>query len=117
MDHDRTVVRLRAGRRLAAAAARLRRLRRRRQDGVEGSTLELYRTALKLRRKLLDGEELTWAADVPDGVLQFDRCEGWRCVTNLSGTAVPLPAGEVLLSSAPLEDGRLGPDTTVWLGR
>ncbi|MGX1119263.1 hypothetical protein RKD37_004626 [Streptomyces ambofaciens] len=27
-----------------------------------------------------------------------------------------LPAGEVLLSSAPLEDGRLGPDTTVWLG-
>ncbi|MFH9061296.1 glycoside hydrolase family 13 protein [Streptomyces coeruleorubidus] len=87
------------------------------QDGVEGSTLELYRTALKLRRKLLDGEELTWAADAPDGVLQFDRCEGWRCVTNLSGTTVPLPAGEVLLASAPLEDGRLGPDTTVWLGR
>jgi alpha-glucosidase len=38
-------------------------------------------------------------------------------VTNLSGAAVPLPAGEVLLSSAPLEDGQLGPDTTVWLGR
>jgi alpha-glucosidase len=87
------------------------------QDGVEGSTLELYRTALRLRRKLLDGEELTWADDTPDGVIRFDRCEGWRCVTNLSGTAVPLPAGEVLLSSAPLEDGRLGPDTTVWLGR
>ncbi|CAM5513174.1 glycoside hydrolase family 13 protein [Streptomyces purpurascens] len=87
------------------------------QDGVEGSTLELYRTALRLRRKLLAGEELTWAADAPDGVLRFDRGEGWRCVTNLSGAAVPLPAGEVLLSSAPLEDGRLGPDTTVWLGR
>ncbi|MZG12926.1 DUF3459 domain-containing protein, partial [Streptomyces sp. SID5914] len=42
---------------------------------------------------------------------------GWRCVTNLSAAAVDLPAGEVLLSSAPLEDGgRLGPDTTVWLG-
>ncbi|GAB2735120.1 glycoside hydrolase family 13 protein [Streptomyces bullii] len=87
------------------------------QDGVEGSTLELYRTALRLRRKLLDGEELVWAEDTPDGVLQFDRCDGWRCVTNLSGATVPLPAGEVLLTSAPLEDGRLGPDTTVWLGR
>ncbi|MFE2047646.1 glycoside hydrolase family 13 protein [Streptomyces sp. NPDC059459] len=87
------------------------------QDGVEGSTLELYRTALRLRRKLLDGEELTWADDVPAGVLQFDRTDTWRCVTNLSGTTVDLPAGEVLLSSAPLDDGRLGPDTTVWLGR
>ncbi|MFE0800524.1 glycoside hydrolase family 13 protein [Streptomyces sp. NPDC058812] len=85
------------------------------QDGVEGSTLELYRTALRLRRKLLDGESLTWADDVPAGVLRFDRSDRWRCVTNLSGTTVDLPAGEVLLSSAPLDDGRLGPDTTVWL--
>ncbi|MFB7090697.1 glycoside hydrolase family 13 protein [Streptomyces sp. NPDC056296] len=85
------------------------------QDGVEGSTLELYRTALRLRRKLLDGESLTWSDDVPAGVLRFDRSDSWRCVTNLSGTTVDLPAGEVLLSSAPLDDGRLGPDTTVWL--
>ncbi|MFJ8653797.1 glycoside hydrolase family 13 protein [Streptomyces rochei] len=85
------------------------------QDGVEGSTLELYRTALRLRRKLIDGESLTWAEDAPEGVLLFDRSPGWRCVTNLSGRTVDRPAGEVLLSSAPLEDGRLGPDTTVWL--
>ncbi|GHB24129.1 glycosidase [Streptomyces viridiviolaceus] len=87
------------------------------QDGVEGSTLELYRTALRLRRKLLDGESLTWADDAPPGVLQFDRSDGWRCVTNLSDGPVERPAGEVLLSSAPLEDGRVGPDTTVWLSR
>jgi alpha-glucosidase len=86
------------------------------QDGVAGSTLELYRTALRLRRKLLDGESLTWSDDVPAGVLRFDRSDGWRCVANLSDRTVDLPAGEVLLSSAPLEDGRLGPDTTVWLG-
>ncbi|MGC9442070.1 glycoside hydrolase family 13 protein [Streptomyces sp. WG5] len=86
------------------------------QDGVAGSTLELYRTALRLRRKLLDGESLTWSDDVPAGVLRFDRSDSWRCVTNLSGTTVDLPAGEVLLSSAPLVGGRLGPDTTVWLG-
>ncbi|MFJ7767833.1 glycoside hydrolase family 13 protein [Streptomyces sp. NPDC097107] len=85
------------------------------QDGVAGSTLELYRTALRLRRKLLDGESLAWADDVPAGVLRFDRSDRWRCVTNLSGTTVDLPAGEVLLSSAPLDDGRLGPDTTVWM--
>ncbi|MER7490845.1 glycoside hydrolase family 13 protein [Streptomyces sp. NPDC126497] len=86
------------------------------QDGAEDSTLELYRRALRLRRKLIDGETLTWAEETPEGVLQFDRGDGWRCVANLSAGPVSLPAGEVLLASAPLEDGRLGPDTTVWLG-
>ncbi|MDF3302984.1 glycoside hydrolase family 13 protein [Streptomyces tropicalis] len=85
------------------------------QDGVEGSTLELYRRALRLRRKLLAGETLTWAEDGPAGVLGFARGDGWRCVTNCSGAAVPLPPGEVLLSSAPVTDGLLEPDTTVWL--
>ncbi|GGS86535.1 glycoside hydrolase family 13 protein [Streptomyces chromofuscus] len=88
------------------------------QDGAEGSTLELYRTALRLRRKLLESESLTWADDTPPGVLHFVRSDGWRCLANLSDRPVPLPPGEPLLSSAPLEpDGRLGPDTTVWLGR
>ncbi|MFI9611245.1 alpha-amylase family glycosyl hydrolase [Streptomyces sp. NPDC052023] len=88
------------------------------QDGVEGSTLELYRAALRLRRKLLQGESLTWSDDTPPGVLHFTRSDGWRCLANLSGRPAPLPPGEPLLSSAPLEpDGRLGPDTTVWLGR
>ncbi|MEU0412202.1 glycoside hydrolase family 13 protein [Streptomyces griseorubiginosus] len=86
------------------------------QDGTEGSTLELYRTALRLRRKLLQGEELTWTETGPADVLDFVRHEGWRCVTNLSEQAVPLPGGEVLLTSGPLEAGLLGPDTTVWLG-
>ncbi|MGV9557089.1 glycoside hydrolase family 13 protein [Streptomyces sp. NPDC003401] len=86
------------------------------QDGTDGSTLELYRTALRLRRKLLDGEELTWARETPPGVLSFARSDGWRCVTNLSDAPVPCPPGEVLLSSAPpAGDGGIGPDTTVWL--
>ncbi|RSM81349.1 alpha-amylase, partial [Streptomyces sp. WAC 01325] len=85
------------------------------QDGVEGSTLELYRRALRLRRKLLEGEDLTWAPDAPPGVLHFARSAGWRCVANLSGTPVQLPPGEVLLASGPLEGGLLGADTTVWL--
>ncbi|MFB7736800.1 glycoside hydrolase family 13 protein [Streptomyces sp. NPDC056112] len=85
------------------------------QEGVEGSTLELYRSALRLRRKLLEGESLTWVEGGPAGVLAFARSGGRRCVTNLSGRAVPLPPGEVLLSSSPLTGRRLAPDTTVWL--
>ncbi|MFC8679441.1 alpha-amylase family glycosyl hydrolase [Streptomyces griseorubiginosus] len=87
------------------------------QDGTEGSTLELYRTALRLRRKLLQGEDLTWSDTAPAGVLDFVRHDGWRCVINLSETAVPLPEGEVLLVSGPSANGLLGPDTTVWLGQ
>ncbi|MER6467298.1 glycoside hydrolase family 13 protein [Streptomyces collinus] len=86
------------------------------QAGAEGSTLELYRTALRLRRKLLEGEALTWTPDAPAGVLDFTRTETWRCVTNCSARPVALPPGEVLLASTPLsEPGVLPPDTTVWL--
>ncbi|WP_435843855.1 glycoside hydrolase family 13 protein [Streptomyces hirsutus] len=84
------------------------------REGVPGSTLEFYRTALRLRRKLQEGETLTWR-DAPAGVLRFDRHDGWRCVANLSTAPAPLPPGEVLLTSAPLTDGRLAPDTTAWL--
>ncbi|MEU0964265.1 alpha-amylase family glycosyl hydrolase [Streptomyces sp. NPDC005917] len=86
------------------------------QDGTAGSTLELYRTALRLRRKLIEGETLTWA-EAPADVLHFARSEGWRCATNVSDAPVPLPPGEVLLASVPLpHDGTLPPETTVWLG-
>ncbi|MGW1595146.1 glycoside hydrolase family 13 protein [Streptomyces sp. NPDC002343] len=86
------------------------------QAGVEGSTLELYRSALRLRRKLLDGETLTWTPDAPAGVLDFSRSATWRSVTNLGTEPVPLPPGEVRLSSTPLPGGGvLPPDTTVWL--
>ncbi|MEW2510368.1 glycoside hydrolase family 13 protein [Streptomyces sp. NPDC046870] len=86
------------------------------QAGTEGSTLELYRSALRLRRKLLQGETLTWTPDAPADVLDFARTETWRNVTNLGTEPVPLPPGEVLLSSGPLPGGRvLPPDTTVWL--
>jgi len=86
------------------------------QSGVAGSTLELYRTALRLRRKLLGGEELEWTPGCRERVLDFRRGEGWRCVANLGTEAVAVPPGEVLLSSAPLPgDGGLPPDTTVWL--
>jgi alpha-glucosidase len=87
------------------------------QTGDPASMLELYRSALKLRRTepaLGDGE-LTWLGDQPAGVLAFTRDETFACVVNLSSTPVRLPPHtEVLLASGPVED-TLPPDTAVWL--
>ncbi len=85
------------------------------QDGVEGSTLELYRKALKLRRELQTAEELEWVETGNAQVLQFSRHGGWQSVTNFGAEPVDLPAGEVLLSSGPLAAGKLPANTTVWL--
>jgi alpha-glucosidase len=55
--------------------------------------LALYRSALALRRSEpgLAGEAFRWVT-APDGVLAFERGSGFRCLVNLSGGAVPLPA-------------------------
>lgn len=86
-----------------------------RQRGVEGSTYELYRSALRLRREhQLGSTPLTWV-DTPPEVLAF--CSGDVLVTTNFGAApADLPAGaRVLLSSAPLDaDGRVPVDVTVW---
>lgn len=84
------------------------------QQGVPGSTLELYRAALHLRRTLQGPETLDFV-DSRRGVLDLRRPGGWRVVANASRTAHPLPPGEVLLASAPLDGDLLPTDTTVWL--
>ncbi|MGB9378533.1 MAG: alpha-amylase family glycosyl hydrolase, partial [Mycobacteriales bacterium] len=83
-----------------------------------GSILELYRSALRIRREhaaLGDGT-LTWH-DTPEGSLAFGREPGFACLVNVSAEALPLPAGaDVLLASGPLTADRLVPsDTAVWL--
>jgi alpha-glucosidase len=81
------------------------------------STLALYRTALHLRRAedgLGDGP-FAWMAG-GDAVLAFTRGERFACVVNLGDAPVALPRHEsVLLASAPLDGGRLSPDTAAWL--
>lgn len=84
------------------------------QSSDSGSTLNLYRSALKLRRELLAGDSLTWHESAP-GTLVFERPGGWVCATNFNAEPMPLPAGEVLISSADLADGKLPADTSVWL--
>ena len=89
------------------------------QEGVDGSTLELYRAALRLRRVLLLAGGMEWL-ESPAGSLAFRRqvADGLAvvCVVNLGAEAVPLPAhDEILLSSGPVHDGRLPTDTAAWL--
>ncbi|HEX7352418.1 glycoside hydrolase family 13 protein [Brachybacterium sp.] len=93
------------------------------EDGVPGSTLEMYRAALRLRRVLQGAETLHWDEELSTGdVLAVERPGGWLSVTNFGAAPVTLPDGEVLLSSAPLagRDGdvqELPGATTVWLRR
>ncbi|MGP8302287.1 glycoside hydrolase family 13 protein [Streptomyces inhibens] len=73
------------------------------QTGDPASTLELYRTALELRRRLpgLGDGTMNWQP-APDGVLAFSR-PGVLCTVNTLGHDVELPPpGTPLLSSAPV---------------
>jgi alpha-glucosidase len=88
------------------------------EHGDTSSTLHLYRTALRLRRELQRGEELTWL-ETPEQVVGFARHDGWRSYTNFGVEPVPLPAGTVVVASesfdGALPDGMLPGETTVWL--
>ncbi|ART69144.1 alpha-amylase [Mycobacterium dioxanotrophicus] len=83
-----------------------------RQEPDPDSTLTFYRRAVQLRgsRSEFGGNGIDWL----DG-LTFRRPGGLVCVLNAGATALPLPAGEVLLASGPLGDGTVPPDTAVWL--
>jgi alpha-glucosidase len=84
-----------------------------------GSTLSLYRSALRLRREhpgLGDGA-LAWR-DSPDGTLVFARGDGFVCTVNLRDEPVELAApGALLLASGPVATAdvvRLPPDCAAW---
>lgn len=97
-----------------------------RQDGVPGSTLELYRALLRLRRELdLGVGTLEWldslgGMPLPSQVLAFRSVHPGRepvtVVCSLAEEPVELPEGaEVLVCSGVLHHGRIHRDTTVWL--
>ena len=86
------------------------------QDSVSGSTLELYRSALKLRKELMAGEKLTWADSEP-GTLCFEREDGWISFTNFIDKEVDSPEGEGLLASTAISRGKVPANSTVWLKR
>ncbi|MYW00520.1 glycoside hydrolase family 13 protein [Streptomyces sp. SID3343] len=89
------------------------------QIGEADSMLELYRTAIRVRRaepSLGDGD-LTWLPGAPDQVLAFSRGNTFACVVNLGPDPVDLPNHDsILLASSPLPPAHhLPTDTAVWL--
>ncbi len=96
-----------------------------RQRGVEGSTLELYRTLLRVRRdRGLGRAGVAEVADTPPDVVAYDLqgIEGGggegprtRVVLNLGEDPIRLPEGELLVTSGPLDAGRLPVDTAAWV--
>ncbi|MUL68345.1 alpha-amylase [Mycobacterium sp. CBMA 234] len=85
------------------------------QSGQPDSTLTLFRRAIELRRgRTTLGRSVRWLPTAPD-LLAFQCEDGLVCLLNAGRTPVDLPAGTVLLTSGPLPDGRMPPDTAVWL--
>jgi alpha-glucosidase len=86
------------------------------QAADPASIQSLYRAALALRASspAFGGESLDWLP-APYGCLAFRRPGGLVCLLNLSGGAVPLPEGRVLLASAEVADGGVPDDAAVWL--
>ena len=84
------------------------------QHDVPGSTLELYRLALALRREHeLGTGEVEWLPGFDDNVVAF-RNGGVIVVANTNATPVELPEGEIILASGLVGDELPG-DTTVWI--
>jgi alpha-glucosidase len=86
------------------------------QDGVNGSTLSLFRRAVELRHGRKDlGDGIEWL-DAQEGALAFRGSDGVVCVLNAGTHPIPLPDGELLIASQLLMDGKLPPDAAAWIG-
>ncbi|MEO6653104.1 MAG: alpha-amylase family glycosyl hydrolase [Ilumatobacteraceae bacterium] len=85
------------------------------QDDDPASMLNLYRAALVIRSARLVADDEIEMLDLGDSVIAFRRGNDVRCVVNMGPESVPLPDGDVLLSSSPVTGGQLPGDTSVWL--
>jgi alpha-glucosidase len=86
------------------------------QQGDPDSTLSFFQKALELRGKRaeFDGDKFEWLT-APSGALAFRGRGGLVCALNSGKRPIALPAGELILASAPLVDGQLPPDSAAWL--
>ena len=83
------------------------------QTGDDGSTLEFYRRALAARRGLPATTAESVRVDVDGDLLTITRA-GLRVLLNCGESALPLPPGDVVVASGPV-DGELPGCTAVWL--
>jgi alpha-glucosidase len=86
------------------------------QDGVEGSTLTMYRQALAIRKTeagLGDGT-MEWIEAGKD-VVAFERPGDFACYINF-GAPIQLPSNsQILVASGPVTGHTLPTDTAVWV--
>jgi alpha-glucosidase len=86
------------------------------QDDPE-SMLSFYKLALRTRREVTEDllDHVTVLDSAPD-TLAFLRGGGLVCVLNCGDATAPVPveAGDLVVSSAPLEEGRLPADAAAW---
>jgi len=87
------------------------------QDGVPGSVLELYRSALALRASSwVNSGDLTWV-ELDPYAIAFER-NGYLCITNFGDSEIQLPDGDLLLASDNSADTTtIAANTTVWMRR
>jgi alpha-glucosidase len=87
------------------------------ETGREGSMLNLYRAALRIRRTCITAHNapLAWV-HATSNVLAFDRGTQLRCTINLSAKPCPL-SGAVLIASQSIPPGRLPADAAAWTDR
>lgn len=82
------------------------------------STLSLHRAAIELRNRhpAFTGGSIEWFG-APPGCFAFRRTGSTLvCALNTAAEPVPLPPGDVILTSCTLtRDGQLPPDTAAWL--
>ena len=86
------------------------------QDGIETSTLSMYRAALAIRKTeegLGDGQ-MEWIEAGKD-VVAFERPGDFACYINF-GSAIELPSNsQILLASGPVHAHTLPTDTAAWI--
>jgi len=88
------------------------------QEGVAGSTLELYKRLLKVRKEMTMGAgEFRWAPEFQDENTLAYINNGVLVLSNFAGDPVVLPAGELLATTQHdlLIEGELEHDQTVWI--
>ncbi|MEO0027430.1 MAG: hypothetical protein RL716_761 [Actinomycetota bacterium] len=88
------------------------------QEGVAGSTLELYKRMLKVRKELsLGAGNFKWAPEYQDESTLAYINNGVLVLSNIGGEPVVIPAGEILVTTQHdlTIEGELEHDQTVWI--
>jgi alpha-glucosidase len=86
------------------------------QEGVEGSTLEMYKHALRLRKELgLGNGSFDWVPEYTNSTSLGFRNGDVLVIHNFGSEAIEIPSGVVIASSRNGASVGLEPDQTVWL--